>query len=152
MNENTEGDEIFIRAVSEPINECGITKLAIKQHPSLTFVETGTSADFGKRHGWDKRDEWIGSDNEWMYAIDGHPGHVIAWSEESARESAEEELFLRDPGSLKIRERELRDASQLDALLALVELRGYWRGKVATEARTREILRPLREAIDRVAR
>lgn len=77
--------------------------MAIQQHPSLPFIEIGTSVDFAKRHGWDKDAEWSGSDDEWMYAIDGHPGSVTSWDANSARESAEEDLSLRDPEWLSVR-------------------------------------------------
>lgn len=123
----------------------------IKLHPTLPFVEIGSSLDFGKRYGWDNHEAWSGSNDEWMYVIDGHPGGFISCSEEDARESAEEELFIRNPEWLESRVQELRAAGNLDVLLALTELKGFWRGKISAESRTREILKPVLEIISRVA-
>lgn len=125
--------------------------MAITNHPLLHFIEIGTSLDFAQRHGWDKDPDWHGTEDEWMFSIDGYTGRVICQSADHAKEAAEEELFLRDPDLYESKIRNLRMAEDLEQLMSLVELKGYWRGKQAAQANTKSLLAPVMETLGRLA-
>ena len=126
--------------------------MAIEQHPKLPFVEVGTAVDFAKRFGWDQQDDWHGTDGEWMFAIDGSVGSVVSWSADSALESAEEFLFVYAQEQLMRRVQRLRESGDVDLLMAVVELKGFWRGKLAAQAQVRELLKPAIDAISCVSK
>lgn len=125
--------------------------MTITRHATLPFVEIGTENAIGQRYGLDKAGDWSGSDNAWMYVIDGKIGQFVCQDLDHAREMAEEELCVHDADLFDTKARELRASGQIDQLLVLTELKGFWRGKAAMRSEAAAALKPVMDFIGRLS-
>lgn len=119
----------------------------IRCHPSIPFIEVGTTLDFARRGGYADDPAFTGTADEWTFLLAGESGNVICWSEAEALQEAEEQLFVAEGDLVGEQIRRALESGDVELALTLAERRGYWHGALAERDRICGVLEPLIEKL-----
>lgn len=116
-------------------------------HPTIPFIRVCTEAEFGRLRGYDKHEDWYGSEDVWFILIDDFDLPIGCTSAQDAFAEAEEYLFkiVPDLGDRKIAE--AKASGDIDLIITLVERKGYLKGRLDA---AKEIIDAIKPAYDKI--